>query len=261
MITLTTDLDDIYIAQMTGAILSIHPDATVVEIFHDVQRFNVRRASYAMMCAARAFSGNAVHVCVVDPGVGSSRRGIVVDAGRAKYVGPDNGAVTLPLGLHDRAEAYMIDHARVSSRTGRAVSRTFHGRDIFAPVAALLDLGEDPAHFGDRMDEVVTFDVQPPVVRGAAALGTVLFVDGFGNIVTNIPESALSGGTGSAHCVKVGGKTFPCTKVACYADAEKGQLICLVGSQGTYEISLNQASAASIIGASEGDVLEIAPED
>ncbi len=261
MITLTTDLDQVYVAQMKGAMLALNPDARIVDIFHDVRRFDIRRASFAMMCSAKIFPKGTVHVCVVDPGVGSSRRGIIVDAGYAWFVGPDNGVFTLPLTLSDEFSVFAVDADEVTRRTGRSISRTFHGRDLFAPVAALIDLSKDLDQLGKRVESIVTFEVVDPAGSGRSATGTILFVDGFGNLVTNIPRNLLDPSTGSDLRIHLGGKTFPCTSASCYADGEPGQLILLVGSQGTYEISLNKGSAFSTIGGTEGDEIHIALED
>jgi len=261
MITLTTDLDDIYVSQMKAAILSLNPAAKIVDISHDTSRFNVRRASFAMLCAARIFPVNTVHVCVVDPGVGSDRRGMVVQAGEVYFVGPDNGVFTLPLSIQESYAAFTIEPERVEEMTSRAISVTFHGRDIFAPVAAALDSGEPPGSFGRVMGDPVLFEVPRPRVEGGRALGTVLFIDGFGNVITDIPGPMPELPLGSPLEVSLGGKTFPCISASTYADAEPGQLIALVGSQGTYEISLNRGNASSAIGGTEGDEIGMALED
>jgi S-adenosylmethionine hydrolase len=261
MITLTTDLDDIYVSQMKAAILSLNPAAKIVDISHDTSRFNVRRASFAILCAARIFPVNTVHVCVVDPGVGSERRGIVVEAGEVYFVGPDNGVFTLPLSIQDSYTAYSIEPERAEKMTSRAISVTFHGRDIFAPVAAALDSGEHPGSFGREIGDPVLFEIPQPRVEGGRAWGTVLFIDGFGNVITDIPGHMLELPPGSTLEVSMGGKTFPCISASTYADAEPGQLIALVGSQGTYEISLNRGKATSAIGGTEGDEIGIAMED
>jgi len=261
MITLTTDLDDIYVSQMKAAILSINPGAKVVDISHDTTRFGVRRASFAILCAARIFPRNTVHVCVVDPGVGSERRGLIVEAGEVSFVGPDNGVFTLPLSIQESYRVYSIIPERVEDITSRGISVTFHGRDIFAPLAAAIDSGEAAERFGRRIDDPVLFDLPRPRKKDGGARGTVLFIDGFGNIITDIPGEMLGPSLGDPLEVTLGGKTFPCISVSTYADAEPGQLIALVGSQGTYEISLNRGSASSAIGGVEGDEIGIALED
>lgn len=260
MITLTTDLDQIYVAQMKGAILSLNPDARVVDVSHDAVRFDVRRASFSMMCAARAFPPGTVHVCVVDPGVGSERRAVIVDAGEALFVGPDNGVFTLPLSLYATSRCFELDAAEVSGRTGRPISRTFHGRDLFAPAAAMLDSGVGPGELGRRLEGIHLFTVLEPSLEGRRATGTVLFVDGFGNIVTNIPRGLFRAGEGRSLSLELGGKTFPLTSRSCYADSEPGELILLVGSQDTYEVSLNRQRAQSVVGGREGDEVSLVLE-
>lgn len=260
MITLTTDLDSVYVAQMKGAIFSLHPGARIVDVDHAVGAFNVRRASFALLCAARLFPESAVHVCVVDPGVGSSRRSIILYAGRGIFVGPDNGVFTLPLSLGSRFRAFSIDHCRIEERTGRRISSTFHGRDVFAPVAALLDTGEPPEVLGEEIQSIETFEVEEPRREEGEVRGSVLFVDGFGNVVTNIPGGMIRVSGGAGLTVTIRGKTYPCASATCYSDAEPGQLIALVGSQDTYELSVNRDSASRLLGAVEGDAVTISEE-
>jgi S-adenosylmethionine hydrolase len=260
LITLTTDLDEIYVAQMKGSILSLRPDARVVDVSHDEARFDVRRASFSMMCAARAFPPGTIHVCVVDPGVGSVRRAVIADAGEALFVGPDNGVLTLPLSLYERKRYFELDAAEVSGRTGRPVSRTFHGRDLFAPAAAMLDSGVGPEELGSKLYGIQLFPVLEPSLSGGRARGTILFVDGFGNIVTNIPGDLLRAEEGQSLSLELGGKTFPLTSRSCYADSEPGELILLVGSQDTYEVSLNRERAQSAVGGREGDEISLVLE-
>jgi len=260
LITLTTDLDSVYVAQMKGAILSLDPGARIVDVDHTVGAFNVRRASFVLLCAARLFPETAVHVCVVDPGVGSSRRSIILYAGRGIFVGPDNGVFTLPLSLGSRFRAFSIDHGRIEGRTGRRISSTFHGRDVFAPVAALLDMGEPPEVLGEEIDDIETFEVTEPRRGDDGVWGSVLFVDGFGNVVTNIPAGMIEASKGADLLVSLRGKTYPCTSATCYSDAEPGQLIALVGSQDTYELSVNRESASRLLGAVEGDAVRISEE-
>jgi S-adenosylmethionine hydrolase len=261
LITLTTDLDDIYVSQMKAAILSLNPGAKIIDISHDTTRFSVRRASFAILCAARIFPMNTVHVCVVDPGVGSDRRGIIVEAGEISFVGPDNGVFTLPLSIQESFRAYSIDPSSVEDVTSRGISVTFHGRDIFAPVAAMLDSCEPARRFGEEIEDPLLFQLPLPRREDGRAWGTVLFIDGFGNIITDIPEVMLELPLGSPIEVSLGGKTFPCISASTYADADPGQLIALVGSQGTYEISLNRGSASAAIGGVEGDQIGIASEE
>jgi len=259
LITLTTDFDPVYVAQMKGAILELNPNATIVDISHDVGRFNIRKASFVLMCAARAFPGNAVHVCVVDPGVGTSRRGLIVIAQRGRFVGPDNGVFTLAL-RGGGYTSYAIDPRLVEERTQRSISNTFHGRDIFAPVAALLDMGQAPDELGRRVDGIQTIKVAPPAETTNGARGEVIFVDGFGNVVTNISEELLRAPPGTRLRLIMGGKTFPSLAASCYADGEPGQLIVIVGSQQTYEIAINQGNASSVIGGTEGQEVLIVRE-
>ena len=246
---------------MKGVILGLNPGVRIVDISHNIGSFNIRRASFAMMCSANVFPKGTVHVCVVDPGVGSSRRCLIVDTGHARFVGPDNGVFTLPLSLIEEFRSYVIDVERVKERTRRSISNTFHGRDIFAPVAAFLDLGEPPERFGEEVKGIKRFDIVKSGGTERGVKGTVLFVDGFGNLVTNIPGDCLKAQIGGCLNIRMGGKTFPCISASCYADAEPGQMMVLVGSQSTYEISINQGSASSAIGVIEGDEIEIVSED
>jgi hypothetical protein len=257
LITLTTDIDQFYVAQVKGSILSINPDSRIFDLSHEVGRFAIRRASFVVMCGVRMFPRGTVHVCVVDPGVGGQRRAIVVDSEYGYLVGPDNGVFTLPVSLFEGYDAYSIDAPWARGISGRDISPTFHGRDIFAPVAAFLDSGGSPEECGTRVEWIETFELQEPRGTDSGAAGTVLYVDGFGNVVTNIPEGTLEAEAGKDLWARVGGKTFPCQSASCYSEAEQGKLILLVGSQGTYELGVNLGSASSLTGASEGDAVEL----
>ena len=263
MITLTTDLDPVYVAQMKGAMLELNPNATIIDISHDVGRFNVRRASFVLMCAARAFPRNTVHVCVVDPGVGSSRNGLIVDANLGRFVGPDNGVFTLALeGGGDRS-SYAIQPGLIQQRTNRPISSTFHGRDIFAPAAARLASGEEPEKLGPPAADLVRFTLpRLEIVEGPAVHGEILHQDHFGNLITTlghlrIEEEDMLLEPWLPHCAPA---RLPrpglCLLLpngaqlelkATYGDVAAGEALAYVGSDGLLEIGINQGRAAEAL--------------
>lgn len=247
IITLTTDFgaSDGYAGTMKGVILSIAPDVTLVDITHEIAPQHVRQAAYVLHAAAPYFPPGTIHLAVVDPGVGSRRRALVVRTSRAFLVGPDNGLFTLFLAEEPDAEcrsitnpAFMLPH----------ISATFHGRDVFAPVAAQLARrsGQDDAlelsEFGPRVSDPVTLTIPKPIQQSDGNwLGQVLFADHFGNLVTSITADVLTNIGGAEILI---GQTLITGIKRTFADAAPGELIALVGSSGHLEISIVNGNAA-----------------
>ncbi|MCW4021490.1 MAG: SAM-dependent chlorinase/fluorinase, partial [Candidatus Bathyarchaeota archaeon] len=185
IITLLTDfgLRDPYVAEMKAVILRISPDAKIVDISHEVKKFDVRMGAFILEQAARYFPDGTVHVAVVDPGVGMERRPIVVETNRKLYVGPDNGLLMLAALKCDVRSMHKITNPRYM--LGK-VSRTFHGRDIFSCAAAHLANGVPPAHFGPKIDNPVMPQFAQARFVGDKIIGEAIHIDGFGNIIANI---------------------------------------------------------------------------
>jgi S-adenosylmethionine hydrolase len=259
IIALLTDFGtrDHYVGAMKGAILSIAPDAQVVDVLHEVEAHDVEAGAFALGAAYPAFPAGTVFVAVVDPGVGTSRRGLAVEAGVHRFVGPDNGLMT-PV-FEDHPEARV--HELVNRRFWRdEVSPTFHGRDVFGPVAAHLLLGAGLAELGPPVTDARRLTVAPVRSAGAGEWeGVVVHADRFGNLVTNVTGRALQeilGATGNAGIdVVVAGVRAPL--VTTYADVPGGAACALVGSSGRLEIAVNGGSAAGMSGSGRGALVRI----
>ncbi|MBI2873025.1 MAG: SAM-dependent chlorinase/fluorinase [Chloroflexi bacterium] len=264
VISLTTDFGaaDPWVGVMKSVVLGINPGATLVDLTHDVAPGDVAGAAFLFGTAYRYLPPGSVHVLVVDPGVGSARRALVVDSGRELFVAPDNGLLTYALrdgGATLPQGATPFAPGTVALPPGwrvwelanprywlHPVSRTFHGRDIFAPVAAHLSLGVPPQEMGPPVAEVVALAVPAPRREPDGALvGHVLHVDRFGNLLTNIPEADVSPDA----VVEVAGRRL---RGLSSSYAEGAGLLAIIGSHGCLEIALTNASAAAALGVRRG---------
>jgi S-adenosylmethionine hydrolase len=253
IITLTTDfgVKDPYVAEMKAAIVGICPDAVVVDITHEVKKFNIRMGAFMLACAAPYFPKGTIHVAVVDSGVGGQRRPLIILTSRGIFVGPDNGVLVLAAMKQDIIGAREITNPKLMLPN---VSNTFHGRDVFAPAAAKLASGVPPNSFGPEIGEAIKPDFAKVSFDGGVLIGEVLHVDGFGNIITNIEEKHLS----RFHARGLVNVSLPrCQGIMklgkAYANAELKEALILLGSQGYVEIAVNQGSAARKFKAKVGD--------
>ena len=255
ILTLTTDFGtrDPFVAMMKGVILGILPGARIVDVSHHVPPGDLRAAASLMADACPLFPAGTVHVCVVDPGVGSDRRALVVERDGSLFVGPDNGVLSPFL----RGEV-RVRQIRNSEYFRRPVSSTFHGRDVFAPVAARLAAGLDPARLGPLLDDPVVLDEALPVEGEGEIRGCVLRIDRFGNLITNIPAEMLEGAKRLR--VYVAGRRLEGIS-RCFADLGPGEAGFLVGSTGRLEIFVNRGSAARTLGAAAGDGVRVEVRD
>jgi hypothetical protein len=256
IITLTTDfgLADSYVAAMKGVILGIAPQATVIDITHQIAPQNVREAAYALHTTLPYFPPGAVHVAVVDPGVGSARRPMAARVGDSILVGPDNGVFTFALlGAGQPAACVHLDKPAYWLPQ---VSRTFHGRDIFSPVAAHLANGLPLEALGSPIDDPVHFEVQRAQQEPDGRLrGQVIHVDRFGNLVSNIPGDWLAGRLWN---VRIAGQQIIGPSLT-YAEVASGQLLTLVSSDATLEVALRDGSAAGRLGVAAGEPIKATP--
>ncbi len=243
LVTLLTDFGDFYPGVMKGVILSLAPDAKIVDITHSVEPQNVFQGAFLLYHCYRFFK-SAVHVAIVDPGVGGRRRAIVVETKHHFFVAPDNGIVYPSAKEDGIVRIFEIDE-KISKIVGE-LSATFHGRDIFAPATALLLKG-DFCYFRE-IDEMKSLDLFDFSIAGNVISGKVAFVDRFGNIVTNIPASAVKGAKGFI----LSGLEFP--MVRCYEDVKVGEPLALIGSFGTLELSLREGSASELLKIRKGDI-------
>jgi hypothetical protein len=253
VITLCTDfgLHDGYVAAMKGVMLSIAPDVRLVDITHKITPQSVREGAFVLRSAYGFYPSETVHLVVVDPGVGSERRAVAVRAGKHLFVAPDNGVLAYVLRREDEAE--------VVSLTNRAywreeISETFHGRDIFAPVAAHLARGVPLRDLGEPIEELVQLVLPVPEKRhDGSIIGYVIHVDGFGNVVTDIPACMLREGewrvlTEEARIARLS---------STYASVARGELLALIGSHDFLEVAVREGSAARVAHLSVGDTVEV----
>jgi S-adenosylmethionine hydrolase len=250
LITLTTDfgLADSYVAVMKGVILGIDPTATIVDISHDIAPQDVGEAAYAVYASYPYFPPDTIHVVVVDPGVGGQRRAIALRVAQACFVAPDNGVLSYVLTREGMREAVSLTNSRYHCPT---VSHTFHGRDIFAPVAAHLARGVPLNELGEPLTEIVTFPLpQPQVLPDGDVVGHVLHIDRFGNLILDVREGdcILSEGLVlevAGRRIQGLGRTF--------TDVPVGELVAYIGSSGHLEIALREGSAAQSLDMEIGD--------
>ena len=264
VITLTTDFGtaDTFVGEMKGVILGVNPDAAIVDLTHEVPPHDIVAGAYLLGAAYRQFPPGTIHVAVVDPGVGTARRPLAVSGPNAAFVCPDNGLLSyvleceggsppdgppLEVGEAGLPPGWVAYHLKNDRYWRRPVSATFHGRDIFASVAAYLSVGEPAAKMGPEVASVQAFRVPRPLAANGRIDGAVVHVDRFGNLVTNIGAALLP--SSGAFVVEVGGR-----RTTGLADSYQsgGALLAIVGSQGTLEIAARNGSAAAELGVGVG---------
>ena len=253
IVTFTTDfgLSGAFVGILHGVVLNIHP-TTIVDICHAVASYDVLDGAWTIAQAYRFFPPGTVHVVVVDPGVGSARRPLIVETEGYIFVAPDNGVLSL---VEARESKFIVRHITAARYFLQPVSQTFHGRDIFAPVAGWLSKGVAPSEFGLEISDYVRLPL-PQVERiGQNSLrGVVLKVDKFGNLITNIGEleaPALFGRACPEMSILIAGLTI--TRLCqSYAQSEDGEIFAIVGSSGYLEIAAKRASAAEKLAAGPG---------
>jgi len=256
ILTLTTDfgLSDHYVGAMKGVILGICPQAQIVDISHTVSPFEISEGAYLIAQSYACFPRNTVHAIVVDPGVGSARRPILLEAGGQYFVAPDNGVLSMVYTAHERYKVRLISNERLFRHH---VSRTFHGRDIFAPVAAHLAAGVPPPHIGEPIDDYLRPGFQKPQRTGKRTwTGRILKIDRFGNIVTNFHASDFPDLEKSNFAMHLGPRQVD-VLVRNYTESSPGEVFLIFGSSGYLEVSVNQGSAARIVGCEAGAPAEL----
>jgi S-adenosyl-L-methionine hydrolase (adenosine-forming) len=252
IITLTTDYgtSDHLVGVMKGVILSINPEVNVVDITHSVLAHDILDGALTIGQAYKFFPPKTVHVVVVDPGVGTERRPILVAADTHYFVAPDNGVLS---SVYDQTEALYVWNIISEHYFRQPVSNTFHGRDIFAPVAAWMTKSWQSSAYGEQITDFTRFTIPKPKAAGNTFKGIVLRVDQFGNLITNftvqdVPALASANGNLS---IKAGNTSI--TKIVpTFAKAPAGEAVGIIGSSGYLEISVNKASAARTLGIARG---------
>jgi S-adenosyl-L-methionine hydrolase (adenosine-forming) len=252
IVTLTTDYgtNDHLVGVMKGVILSINPEVNIVDITHSVLPHDLLDGALAIGQAYKYFPSKTIHVVVVDPGVGTQRRPILVAGDTHYFVAPDNGVLS---SVYDQTEALYVWNIVSEHYFRQPVSKTFHGRDIFAPVAAWLTKSWQSSAFGEQITDFTRFALPKPKAAGNTIKGVVLRVDQFGNLITNfraedVPAFAAADGK---FAIRAGNATV--TKlVPTFASGANGEAIGVIGSSGYLEISVNKASASRALAIGRG---------
>jgi S-adenosyl-L-methionine hydrolase (adenosine-forming) len=259
IVTLTTDfgVTDHFVGSMKGVILNINPAATIVDICNSVHSFDLLDGALTIAQAYHYFPANTIHLVVVDPGVGTARRPILVNTGKYLFVAPDNGIMSL---IYEREESCVVRHITAEHYFLQPVSNTFHGRDIFAPVAGYLSKGTEPQKLGDEVTDFVRFAAPKPKTGGDKVLkGVVIKVDKFGNLITNfsaqdVPQ-LLKENPGPFK-ILVGKSEITKMRTA-YAQGAPGEVFAILGSMGYLEIATNRGSAARSVGVEKGNEVAV----
>ena len=252
IITLLTDfgLKGPYVASMKGVILSINPRCTLVDITHQMNPHDIREGAFILGQVFSAFPKGTIHLSVVDPGVGSTRRPILIVTQNYLFVGPDNGLFTVALRREGVKEAIVLTNREFFLPE---VSATFHGRDIFAPVAAHLSLGIKPGSFGRVVNSWQEISFPEPVRRRGTFTGEIIHIDAFGNLVSNIDRESLGEfSKGRPVAIRAGKRTLLGLKKG-YWEAKKDEPVALIGSGGFLEIAVREGNAEKVLKVRRGD--------
>jgi len=251
-------LKDPYVAEMKAVVLGICPEARLVDISHEVEKFNIRMGAFVLASAAPCFPRGTVHVAVVDLGVGTKRRALLVEAKDAFFVGPDNGLLILAAKKIGIRRVYEITNRRFMLPS---VSHTFHGRDVFAPAAAHLANGAKPSDFGSEIKDYMVPQFAKPRLTKKALLGEVLHIDDFGNIVTNISRAEFEKtGVREGAMVRFRLRDKEVIKLkfcSTYGEVPAGKSLALIGSHDFFEIAINQGNASKKLGVKVGNTVAV----
>jgi|SRR5208282_5563393 len=251
ILSLLTDfgLTDSFVAEMKAVIFSISENVQIVDISHQVEKFDISMGAFLLNRAAQYFPDGTIHVAVVDPGVGSDRRGIAVETERAIFVGPDNGLMIPAARTQKVLHVYELTNR---SLMRKEISATFHGRDVFAPVAAHLANGTLPRECGPELGAYVDSPFPSAKIEGKYWISEVVYVDGFGNIVTNLSRDLLKDTLSQRISLYVGGRQFSVRFVNTYSDLREGEVGALFGSHGFLELACREKSAAARLRVNRG---------
>ncbi|TAJ30889.1 MAG: hypothetical protein EPO64_02850 [Nitrospirae bacterium] len=261
MITLLTDfgLRDYFVASMKGVILNINSQARIVDLSHDVPPQQIEEAAYLLKSSYRYFPDGTVHVAVVDPGVGSNRRALLVSTSRFYFLAPDNGLLSYIFDEELSVEVRVIENKQYRLDSEGA---TFDGRDLFAPAAAWLTKGQSPGSFGRLTRDYVTLPIEEPTVAHKVLSGHIVYVDHYGNLISNITPLHLKELQGVARksssdvTIRLGGTEIQ-GLVVCYADGDKTTPQALINSNGQVEVFIKEGNAAESLKCGRGEKIAV----
>lgn len=250
IITLLTDFGEVdgYVGSLKGVILSINPEVNIVDITHYVIPFNIMSASYLVKSYAKYYPKDTIHIIVVDPGVGTKRKPIILKTPIGIFVAPDNKVLSFIAAENKKCSSYIIENKKYLPHH---ISNTFHGRDIFAYAAGYISLGTKPSEFGREIKSIQIDKRVNPIVDTTRIIGEVIHIDSFGNLITNIQKKHLSKFQSSKLTVKVGG----CNIVGLsktFSDVRAHELLTFIGSSSHLEIGLNKGNASKFLNVNFG---------
>jgi hypothetical protein len=257
IITLTTDfgLKDPYVAEMKAVILNICPEAAIVDVSHQIEKFNIRMGAYILAAASPYFPKGSIHIAIVDPAVGTKRRALCIETKNGFFVAPDNGVLILAAKAQGISHVYEITNRKFMLPI---ISNTFQGRDVFSPAAANLASGVCPSDLGPEVRNLVIPEFARIVKGQYRIVGEVVHVDDFGNVMTNISGSELeSVNRGKALKLRVGKAGLMVGFCKTYAEVEPKKPVVLIGSHGFFEISVNQGNAGRMLKVKIGDKVTV----
>ncbi len=248
---------DSYVAQMKAVILSINPKVRIIDITHEIEKFNIRKGAFVLASAVASFPLKTVHVGVVDPGVGTKRRPIIIETKKNLFVGPDNGLLPLAASKENVLKIYSIENSKYVLSN---ISKTFHGRDIFAPAAAYLSTAISPSSFGKEIHDYQIPEFAKKNIKKGKIIGEVLHVDDFGNIISNISSEDLKqAGLSNKNSLKVtiGEKSLNLEFSSTYGKVPIGIPLALIGSSDFLECSVNRGNFSKLFEAQIGEFFSV----
>ncbi|MDT4898841.1 MAG: hypothetical protein QOH25_3918 [Acidobacteriota bacterium] len=259
LITLLTDFGtaDYFVGAMKGVILTINRDARIVDITHDIPPQDIQAGAFTLLGAYQTFPAQTVHVAIVDPGVGSNRRPILVSGGQQFFVGPDNGLFSY---IYERELDARVFHLTNEKYFRPTVSATFHGRDVFAPIAGALSTGIPPEQLGDEVTDYVRLpQLKAKQQAGKPIEAAIIHIDRFGNCITNLTPDLLTEAMIAAGATLTinGRKITSFRRFFTEGKAAPGELFAIWGSAGYLEIAAYLTSAAQLLGAKRGQIIEV----
>jgi S-adenosylmethionine hydrolase len=264
LIVLLTDfgLRDPYVGVMKGVIKSINPEAEIIDLTHNITPQDTYEAAIILMVSASYFPKNTIFVCVVDPGVGSHRRALLIRTRNYYLIGPDNGCLTLLADMDGVLEVYDVSNSKY--RLG-SVSYTFHGRDVFAPIAAWLSRGIKLEELGVRIsyNNVVRYVLEKPVITPGRIDGRIIYIDHFGNLMTNIHREHLEKigiSYGDKLSINISDKRIKCILTYSFSNVNIGETACYINSWNYFEIGVNHGNASEKYGVNKNTKITITKE-